>query len=141
MQTHGINQNLRVCIGSKTRSTILSGNRTTHLATCRHLHPWNAVQKVTKFVLQSPNQVRTKRNPTSHLPVHGFCVLDVAPLKVCLAFAIPSKDEEKPRHRIFPCMDFANWTIPSLLTFLSPATQILYHVKDEEKSYIASFRT
>ena len=61
-------QNLRVCIGSKTKSTILSGNRTAHLATCRHLYPWikgmrTAVQKVTKFVLHSPSQVRTKRNP------------------------------------------------------------------------------
>ena len=42
-------------------------NRTTHLATCRHLHPWmkgmrTAVQ-VAKFVLHSPPQVRTKRNP------------------------------------------------------------------------------
>ena len=98
-----------------------------------------AVQKVSKFVLQSPTQVRAKRNPTLHLSVHGFCILDHSPLEVCLAVAIPSKDEEEPRHRISPCMDFANWTIAklspcmdfanwtiaSLLTFLSPTTPIL----------------
>ena len=70
-----------MCVGSRPRSTVLSGNRSTHLATGRHLHPWikgmrTAVQKVSKFVFQSPTQVRTKRNPTSHLSVQGFCVLD-----------------------------------------------------------------
>ena len=67
-----------MCNGSKIRSTVPSGNKSTHLPTGRHLHPWiqgmrNAVRKVSKFVLQLRTQIKTKRNPTSHLPVHGSC--------------------------------------------------------------------
>ena len=66
----------------------------------------------------------------------------MSPLKMCLAVTNPSKDEEKPRHRISPCMDVASWTIASILTFPSPSTTpILYHVKDEAKSDIATLRS
>ena len=62
-------------------------------------------------------------------------------LKVCLAVDNPNKDEEKPRHRTSPCR-VATWTIASILAFLSPSTTpILYHVKDEAKSNVASLRT
>ena len=72
-------QNLRVCSRSITESTILSGNKTAHVATCRHLYPWikgmrTAVQKVTKFVLHSQSQVRTKRNP-DHASLRAWILL------------------------------------------------------------------
>ena len=68
-----------------------------------------------------------------------FCILRHSTPQSCLAVTNPSKDEEKPRHRISPCMDVASWTIASILTFLSPSTTpILYHVKDEAKSDIAT---
>ena len=37
-------------------------------------------------------------------------------------------------------MDFASWTMATILTFLTQSTPILYHVKDEAKSDIASLR-
>ena len=70
-----------------------------------------AAHEVSKFFLRSTTQVKTKRTPTSHFSVHGFLHCAITPLKVCLAVTNPSKDEDKPRHRISPCMDVASWTI------------------------------
>ena len=84
------------------------------------------MQNVSKFVLQSPNHVKDEaKSDIASLSAWIFAYWTIAPLEVCLAVAIPSKDEEEPRHRISPCMDFGYWTIASLLTFLSPTTPIL----------------
>ena len=101
-----------------------------------------AAYEVSKFVLRSTTQIKTKRNPDITFLrawISAYCT--IALLKVCLAVTNPSKDEEKPRHRISPCMDVTSWTIASIPTFLSPSTiPILYHVKDEAKSDIVRRR-
>ena len=69
----------------------LKQNLPFHLSTSRHLHPWiqglrTAAHEVSKFVLRSTTQLKTKRNPTSHFSVHGFLhTVPWQPLKVCLA--------------------------------------------------------
>ena len=75
---HSVCQQVDNSGNKQTESAIPSVKKSTPLATDRHLHPWiqgmrTAVQKDTKFVLQSTAQVRTKRNPTSHHSVHGCC--------------------------------------------------------------------
>ena len=60
-----------MCIGSKIRSTIPSGNGSTYLAT--GLHPGiesirTAVRKVSKFVLQSPTQIIDEARSDSASP-------------------------------------------------------------------------
>ena len=44
-----------------------------HPATSRHLHPWIERVVVTKFVLQSPSQVREEAISDITSPVHGSC--------------------------------------------------------------------
>ena len=64
---------------TQTKTTIPSVNRSTNLATGRHLHPWikdmrTAVQKISNFCLPVANPSKDEeRSPTSHLSVHGFC--------------------------------------------------------------------
>ena len=76
-----------------------------HLATGRHLHPWiesveTAVQKVTKFVLQSPSQVRDEAKIRHHItPCMDLAILDHSllahfPIFIAAHFVvIPSSSE------------------------------------------------
>ena len=91
---------------TQTKSTIPSINRSTHLAIGRHLHPWNqgirtAAHKVSKFVLHSTTQVKTKRNPTSHLPCKEF-----SPIRSLSCVANPRKTKRNPTSHP-SCMDFS----------------------------------
>ena len=77
-----------------------------------------------RFVLQSPTQVRTKREVRHRIsPCMDFAHWTTAPLEVCLAVANPyqRRSSREIRHRISPCMDFANWTTASLEVCLAVA--------------------
>ena len=111
-------QKLRVvfvlhCSTSQTqaKTTIQSVNRSTNLATGRHLHPWmkdmrTALQKVSNVCLAVANPSKDEeRSPTSHLSVHGCCILDHSLLQGLSCSRQPAtKTKQNPTAHL-PCKD------------------------------------
>ena len=54
-----------------------------------------------------------EKNPTSHLSVHGFCILTIASLEVCLAVANPQQRRSRIQQRISPCMEHVKLDHPT----------------------------
>ena len=118
----------------------------THLAAGRHLHPWiqsmrTAAYEVSKFVLRSTTQVRTKRNPDI-ASLRAWMLLDHSlhthfPISIHNTDTAPCQRRSKIRHRSSHSRTKHRQAESDVATL--HACQCCTMSKDEAESDIATF--